>query len=329
MENVKKSMKNNSSILTYSIADFIDLSLVEILTLELLLRHSEAVIRHTLFLEVAQFLDSEQTSLDSIDKKKLDPNEKRYFQFVQKSRKFSTSSFYNNLKNLEERGLITSNLNEKGKIESIEITSLTRPLIEVILRHFIRFGVRAEEITMEAMKKAILEQIGRIQFESLFVIWLNEYIDINILRIAKNVSRSMFILSKEDFSKELENTGFKGINFSSIYNKKIREPNKIFDLTFFPFYYRDSELFGLNLTDCLKEAVRVTKKDGVIIITAQAKLPRTEGFLLNKLIDIYEKANAQTIYEIEELEQHFKDVGISNMKVFKFEGDLIGIGWVS
>ena len=326
---MEKDKKTKRPIMAYSIADFINLSLVEILTLELLLRHSEPVVRHTLFLEVSQFLESEQTSLDSIDRKKLDPSEKRYLQFLQKKeRKFSTSSFYNNLKNLEIRGLIKSNLNVKGKVESIEITSLTDPLIQVIMQHFIRFGVRAEENIMRSLRKAILEKIGKTKFDNLLVIWLNEYVDLQILRLAYGVSDSMFILSENDFTKDLENSGLERVTFSSIHNKMIREPNDIFDISFFPFFYKDCEIYGLTLAECLKEAVRVTKKNGVIVITAQVKLPEPEEFLLSQIMDIYEKANLRTIYEIDELKEHFKEAGISKMEVFDFNGELLGIGWV-
>ncbi len=328
MENDKKSAKKKPSILAYSIADFIDLSLVEILTLELLLRHSEPVVRHTLFLEVTQFLESEQTSLDSIDKKKLDPSEKRYFQFLQKGRKFSTSSFYNNLKNLEDRGLIKSNLNDKKKVQSIEITSLTKPLIDVMLQHYIRFGVRAEQATMVAIKNAVIEKIGKKKFEHVLVIWFNEYIDLQILRLAYGVSDSMFILSKNDFSRDLEQSGLKNVHYSTVYNNMIREPNDIFDMTFFPFYYRNSEISGLKLKDLLREAVRITKKNGVIVITAQTRLPKVEGYLMNRIMDIFENANSQTIYDIDELKKHFSDVGISKIEVFDYYGELIGIGWI-
>ncbi|MCJ7688902.1 MAG: hypothetical protein MUO60_06240 [Clostridiaceae bacterium] len=328
MEKVKNSSKKKASIMTYSIADFIDLSLVEILTLELLLRHSEPVVRHTLFIEISQFLQSEKTCLDLIDSKKLNSSEKRYFQFLKKQKKFSPSSFYNNLKNLEDRGLITSNLNVKGRVESIEITSLTKPLIEVILQHFIHFGVRAEERVMKTMRDSIIEKIGRTKFENLFVIWLNEYVDIQILRLTYSMSDSLFILAKNDFSKDLTQSGLTGVKFSDVYNKMIREPNEIFDMTYFPFYYRDSTLLGLNLQDLLKEAVRVTKKDGAIVITAQTKLPNTGRYLLDSMIDIFKRANIQTMYDIDELKKIFSDAGISKMDVYDFNGELIGVGWV-
>ena len=312
----------------YSIADFIDLSLVEILTLELLLRHSDPVVRHTLFLEVKQFLESEKTSLDPVDLKKLGSKEKQFFQFLGNHNKISTSSFYNNLKNLEDRGLITSNLNAKGKVESIQMTKLTSPLIETILQHFIRFGVRAAGNTLETLRDTIIERIGKSSFENLLVIWLNEYIDTKILRLTYEASGTLFILSKNDFSKDLAQSGLENVQFSKIHDKKIREPNEYFDMTYFPFYYRDAQISDLGIQDVLKEAVRVTKKDGVIVITAQTKIPKTGRYLLDMMLDIFERANNQTMYEEEELKKYFLDAGISHMDVFDHKGELIGIGWV-
>ncbi len=322
----KKEMSN--AILPYSIADFIDFSLVEVLTLQLLLRHSEPIVRHTLYLEVSQFLQNRSISLDSIDSKKLSSGEKKYFQYLQNKKTLSTSSFYNNLSNLEKRGLITSIYNEKGKVESIEITNLTRPLMEVVLQHFVRFGVRTEYPTMLIMKEAIIDKLGKTRFENLLIVWLNEYVDFQLLRVAYEASESMFILSKNDFSRDLTNRGMEKVKFSSIYNEMIREPNSIFDVVFFPFYYKNLRISGLNNSELLKEAVRVTKKNGVVIITAQSKPSKIDGGLAKQVLEIYESSNQDTIFEISELKRDFEIAGISKTEIFDIDGELVGIGWV-
>lgn len=319
----------NEKIMTYSIADFIDLSLVEVLTLQLLLRHKEPVVRHTLFLEVTQFLQSERSSFDSFDSPNLSSSEKRYLQFLKNKKKLSTSSFYNNIKILEKMGLISCKHNVKGKVEAIETTDLTGPFMNVTLQHFINFGVRAEESVMHSMKKAIMEKIKKTNFESILVIWLNEFFNLQIIRIAYEMSESLFILSRNDFSKDLINRGLKNVNFSSIYNRKIREPNEAFDVVFFPFYYKNSKTFGLSKIDLLKEARRVLKKTGVVIITVQSKLPKVEGYIASKILELYERSNYHTIYEIDELERDFNEANFSKWEIFENFGDLIGIGWVN
>ncbi|KKM78403.1 hypothetical protein LCGC14_1360290 [marine sediment metagenome] len=318
----------NENIIAYSIADFIDLSLVEVLTLQLLLRHTEPVVRHTLYLEVTQFLQSKRTSLDAFDSPDLSSSEKRYLQFLRNKKKLSTSSFYNNLKSLEKMGLISGTYNAKGKVEAIEKTDLTGPFMDVILRHFINFGVRSEEAIMHSMKKAIFEKIKKTSFENILVIWLNEFFDFQIIRIAYEVAEALFILSRNDFSKDLINRGLENVKSSSIYNRKIREPNEVFDVVFFPFYYKDSKIFDLNRVDLLKEAARVTKKSGVVIITAQSKLPKVEGRIASTILELYEKAHHHTIYEIDELEKDYNEAGFSKWEVFEHKGDLIGIGRV-
>ncbi|MFX1569285.1 MAG: hypothetical protein ACFFCV_13055 [Promethearchaeota archaeon] len=330
MERDQKSRENGTidTFLNYSIADFIDLSLVEVLTLQFLLRQSVPVVRHTLYLEVSQFLQSESLSLDTIDTRKLSSSEKRYLQFLQNRKIISTSSFYNNLSNLEKRGLIKSNYNKKGKVETIEITNLTSPFLELVLQHFVRFGVRTLYPAMLIMKEAILEKLGKDRFENVLIVWLNDYIDIKLMRIVYDICDSMFILSKNNFIKDLANNGMKNVKFSSIYGEMIREPNKIFDLVFFPFYYRNTVLSGLTITDLLKEAVRVTKKNATVIITAQSKPSEVDCNLAGKVIEIYKSANEHTIYEISEIENDFKSAGISKSEIFDHKGDLIGIGWV-
>lgn len=318
----------DETMLTYSIADFIDLSLVEVLTLQFLIRHSEPVVRHTLYLEVSQFLQSKSTALGSIDPKKLSLSEKRYLQFLQNKKMLSTSSFYNNLSNLEKKGLIKSNLNKKGKVESIEITKLTSPLLELILQHFIRFGVRAEYPAMLNMRDLIIKKLGKERFENILLVWLNDYIDLKLLRIAYDVTDSMFILAKNDFTGDLINSGMENVKFSSIYGEKIREPNEVFDIVFFPFYYRNVEISGLTNKDLLKEAARITKSQGTVIITAQSKPPKIKGELVSRVIEIYESANKDTIYKLNEMKNDFNNAGISKTEIFDHAGDLIGIGWI-
>ncbi len=329
-DNVKfgDEMTFNEKIIDYSIADFIDLSLVEVLTLQLLLRHTEPIVRHTLYLEVTQFLQSERISLNALDSPNLSSSEKLYLQFLRNRKKLSTSSFYNNLKNLEKMGLISCMYNAKGKVEAIEATDLTGPFMNATLKHFINFGVRAEESIMHSMKKVIIEKIKKTSFEGIFVIWLNEFFDIQIIRVVYEVAESLFLLSRNDFSKDLINRGLENVKSSSIYNGKIREPNEAFDMVFFPFYYKDSKVFNLNRVDLLREAARITKKTGVVIITAQSKLPKVEGRIANTILELYEKAHHHTIYEIDELEKDYNEAGFSKWEVFEHHGDMIGIGWV-
>ncbi len=326
--NFRDEKNFNENIITYSIADFIDLSLVEVLTLQLLLRHTEPIVRHTLYLEVTQFLQSERPSLDVIDSPNLSSSEKRYLQFLRNKKKLSTSSFYNNLKILEKMGLISCMYNAKGKVEAIETTDLTGPFMNVTLQHFINFGVRAEKSIMLSMKKAIMEKIKKTSFENILMIWLNEFFNFQIIRLAYEVAESLFILSRNDFSKDLINRGLESVKFSSIHNRKIREPNEAFDAVFFPFYYKDSKVFDLSRIDLLKEAARVTKKTGVVIVTAQSKLPKIDGYIANRILELYERANHHTIYEISELEKDYNEAGFSKWEVFESNGDLIGIGWV-
>ena len=318
----------NQNIITYSIADFIDLSLVEVLTLQLLLRHTEPIVRHTLYLEVTQFLKSERTSFDALNSPNLSLSEKRYLQFLKNKKKLSTSSFYNNLKILEKMGLVSCKYNAKGKVEAIEKTDLTGPFMNVTLQHFINFGVKTEESIMRSMKKVIFEKIKKTSFENILVIWLNEFFDIEIIRVAYEVAETLFLLSRNDFSKDLINSGLENVTSSSIYNRKIREPNEVFDIVFFPFYFKDSKVFNLDRVDLLKEAARVTKKKGAVIITAQGKLPKVEGRIATTILELYEKAHHHTIYEIDELEKDYNEAGFSKWEVFEHEGDIIGIGWV-
>ena len=112
-----------SPIEGFSISDVSNLSIVELIMLQILLRHGRPVIRHNLYNEVSQFLKSEKKKVaNSINFKHLTPSGQKFYKFLQSKKKFSSSSLYYSLDNLEKKGLVKYNRIDKERVESVEAT---------------------------------------------------------------------------------------------------------------------------------------------------------------------------------------------------------------
>ena len=159
---------NENSILmdSISIKHIVNLSIVDMLMLQLLLKHEKPVVRHILYNEISQFLTREkQKVVKSIKFDKSSPGAAEFKKLLEIDKKFSTSSFYNSLKNLEGKGLVKSNKNERDKVVSVEATQYTEILINTISKHVLRFGLIEDEknkhlpdIIKEVIEKEILMQ---------------------------------------------------------------------------------------------------------------------------------------------------------------------------
>ncbi|MFX1325845.1 MAG: hypothetical protein ACFE8N_12905, partial [Promethearchaeota archaeon] len=109
-----------------SIRDIGNLSIVELLVLQKLLRHGKPVVRHILYNEISQFLIREQKKVaDSINLNDLPDGAQKFHRFLKSKKKFSSSSFYYSLDNLESKGLVKFNYDDKNRIETVQATKYT------------------------------------------------------------------------------------------------------------------------------------------------------------------------------------------------------------
>jgi hypothetical protein len=78
----------------------------------------------------------------------------------------------------------------------------------------------------------------------------------------------------------------------------------------------------------LKEAIRVTKKGGHVVLTNYSELPLTENYATNNLIQIYNTINKYQISNKEQLEEDMRKAGLNKITVLDIKGFIFGIGWV-
>ena len=330
VEKKKNPNEDRKQNLTFSIVDFIDLSIIELLTLEFLIRYGRPIVRHILYNQITNFLLRESAKLDNLEKMGLSNSELKYFNFLKakKERKkkiLSTSSFYNSLSNLEKKGLIKFNKNERNKIISIEKTVLTNELMNDIIQHFISFWISYDFKIIIEIQELLLKKTGVASIENLLVIWLNFVHDMRLLQMFSRVSDTVFLLSKIDPTKEISESGLDNIKLTSIYNARIREPNEMFDAVIMPFYLI-TEIEGMNRIDLINDSLRVLKEDGNLVLIIDKKLPASNEVVLNRIVNLYNKANMGEVFTKQQILEDINKSNLKNYELIEHKGIFIVIG---
>ncbi|MBD3339781.1 MAG: hypothetical protein GF353_11770 [Candidatus Lokiarchaeota archaeon] len=306
------------------ISKFGSLSVIELLTLQRLLKHQEPVVRYVLYQEINQF---------SLPEIKEQLNAEEIFSDSLKTRELSTSSFYNSLKTLERYGLVSFNYAKtktksgREKIETVEATEEARLLLNTIFNYFFYSIIDDYDYFLE-LTQFVLNRIGSTDFSNILTVNLTGEFDVKQLRALFELANDAFILCTSDIFKSLERIGFENIKHSSIYNNKIREPKGIFDVAVIPNYKKDSEFYGLSRISFLKEVKRVVSENGVVVLTVRSPLPQTGDFYAQKVLDAFGSAVEDRVFTKQEIKNEIEQVGFSQYEVIDYKGLIIVIGWV-
>lgn len=281
---------------------FPDLSIVELIALQILSKHTEPIIRHTLLIEVNQFL-----------KKKI--------------KELSTSSFYNSLTNLERIGLITFTRKSSSKQILVSQTPYTLTVINKIFHLLLRNIIIDDfEFTIQFSKK-ILEKVGVEHFKNIFMIVMEARPNFTNIKFSIKFADNVFILLREENYDVFNKLGIENLNYSKIIHNKIREPNDFFDLVVLSSYQLRPDFYGMSRIELLKEAKRVVKSGGVVVITARSKLPITKNFYASELLKTYSNTvKERTLTELQ-MKDDMQKAEISKFDIFEYNGIIIGIGW--
>jgi predicted transcriptional regulator len=330
-----KSDENAKFIDSISIKHIVNLSIVDMVMLQLLLNHEKPVVRHILYNEISQFLTREkQEVVKSIKFDKSSPGTKEFKNLLEIDKKFSTSSFYNSLKNLEGKGLVKSNKDEKEKITSIEATQYTEILINTISKHVVRFGlIEAEKnknlpnIIKEVIERETLKLKNKKKFGTALYISFSDFINAKCIKVLFKATDNLFVLMKDEIFENILKIGLKSVQNTSIFNKTIREPENFFDAVIIPYHFKSTNLKGVSKESILKESFRVIKENGIVIIYGYNELPRIDHALLNMFIKWVENfyPDIMTSSEIKFKEDLLK-AGAKEVEIFEYKGHLFGIG---
>ncbi len=319
-----------SQIEGISIRDIGNLSIVEILVLQKLLRHGRPVVRHILFNEVSQFLINEQKKVvNSIKLKDLPVGAQKFHQFLQSEKKFSSSSFYYSLDNLEGKGLVKFNKDKNNKVESVEATKYTEVLNRTVLKHIIKFGIIVPEqdnFLTDIIKEAI-KLIEDKKFGTILYIWFREFIKPEFMKVFSEMTENLFILSREKTFENASKFGLNNVQPTALFNGTIRESDNFFDAVIVPYHYKDESVLGITKQQILKEAFRIVKSSGIVIIHGFVPIPNIDHGILNIFVKwVKEIYKGLIFYTEEQFKGELLNAGANKAETFVYKGHLFGVG---
>lgn len=325
--------RNSSSLEeNLKIGNLIDLSLVEIITLNALLEYGRPIIRYTLYTIVNSLIKDNKLDSDTISVKNLKPSENKLFNHIlekdQNSSALSTSSFYNNLSNLEQKGLIKFNRDNNGKIDTVESTLLTSRVIKLLMQFFMGTSVIPDFVKFdEGLTEKIREISGKQRLENIMGVWFSKHIFLRLINWFKNLANEVYLLSKKEYYDNYSRTDLKDVHISEIHKKRIREPNNIIEMVAIPNYKKEANFYEMERIDVLKEVHRILKPEGMVILVTKDEFPLTNDFAADELLTIYKESISNTIFTKDILIADLEEAGFSKNKILNYKGCLIGIGW--
>ncbi len=327
--------EDKTPIDSFSIKDIVNLSIVDMVMLQLLMKHTKTVVRHNLYNEISQFLTREKQKVAELTNFNDVPAGARKFQqFLQTNKKFSSSSLYYSLANLEKKGLVKFNYDKKDRVESVEATQYTEILINTILKHIIEFGlIEAEqskflpEIIKEVVEEKVLSDLEDKKFRTMLYIWFSNFINVKCINIFSTLTKNLFILSNKEAFENIYKLGLENVQNTSLFSNTIRESDNFFDGVFIPYHFRKTNFKDVSKESILSEAFRIVKENGVVIILSYTNVPDIDHAFLN----IFTKWVKNIYTDIEFYsEEGFKDellkAGAKEAEVFVYKGHLFGIG---
>ncbi|MEJ2250446.1 MAG: hypothetical protein P8Y70_15315 [Candidatus Lokiarchaeota archaeon] len=306
------------------IGDFTGLSIIDLITLQILLSHENPVVRHVLYLEVNKYIKHEEELFESRTLN-LSDTERLFYESIEVKKDLSTASFYNNLENLERLGLLCFNKNTAGKIETVEPSKLTNSVLKIILTGL--FNLYIERIMKYYFNQMdfILEKLEKNHFSSILSILLSKNIYGTYLKIVSEITKEAFVLTKQEQREILQKLHFENIKYSRIIKDKIREPEDIFELAIIPTYLKKPRFYNFTRIDLLKELIRVVKPGGYIILISGSDLDSSNNVYMNELIEIYNNLFRDIIFSEKEIEEDLHKVGLSNFRIYNHNGILVSI----
>ncbi|MHA1281036.1 MAG: hypothetical protein ACTSVV_02425 [Promethearchaeota archaeon] len=311
----------------HNISDFSDLSVAEIIALEFLVRYDEPVVRHMLYTEVKQFIESKEEVPEDRKFKAKDEYSRRFLNVINTEKRYHTSSFYNSLNNLEQKGLLKINNKEKGKKATIEPTPYTKYVPKLLLKFLINNNVMDYPEYRRDFINEFLEVLEGRNFEEVLTVWFSEYEVLSIVQMLLKFMDKVYILSKSQSNRENSRLGDKNVEYIEMTKERqIKMPENFFDGAILPVYKKNPKFFGLSRKEILEEVKRVCKPNAYIILIAIDNMKYTENYFMNDLIQMYNLALNNRIFTEDELFSDMKNVNLNDIKIFQFHGLLIGRG---
>jgi len=318
-----------------SIKDISNLSIIDMVMLQLLLKHDKPIVRHILYNEILRFLTKEkQKVVSSTSFNEAPAGAKEFQKYLKKPNKFSSSSLYYSLDNLESYGLVKYNRDENNRVISVEATQYTEILINTILKHVIKFGLIDVEqnkflpkIIKEVVEEKVLADLQDKKFGTMLYIWFSNIVNAKCISFFSTIANNLFILSNKEAFENVSKLGIENVQYSSLFEKTIRESDNFFDGVIIPYHFKGTSFKDVSKKAILQEAFRIVKENGVVIIHGYTDVPDIDHAFLNIFThwvnNIYTDVE---FYSVEKFKKELLETGAKEVEVFVYKGHLFGIG---
>lgn len=279
------------------LGDYIDLTVSQIIILFFLRVYPHGTIRFTIFQELNKHLSADD--------------------------KISSSSFYNSIRKLEKKKLISCQRKENGQITKIRI----KPKVDRVLNQagqtlilgFMDFRRNVIPQVLPYYKDII--GVTEKLYESLLVISSEMTYD-RMFTITDEIAKNVHAIVYDEVYDIYYKGGTDFIR-TEILHKKIREPNDTFDLVIISPYFKADSFFGLSRKNLLQEALRVIKPNGQLVIITGDKLPQIDHILIELFVDMISSTFGLLTISEEELKKEFEAASILNYEISSYKGFLI------
>ncbi len=301
----KNAYNNNYSIASNIILEFDDviaLSISQVFVMVMMSAFPEGTVRYNLFQSINSYLSE--------------------------NKRISASSFYNSLKRLEEKGFIRISTDESGKASLVHLTSKADNVFKQIgyIFSFTGFNFRAflPGLASKIIKKLALAQ----ELNSIIIISQEAGLDVHSYPIYENLAKHVHSVATDESYQRYILPYSPEIHQSKILNKKIREPDGEFDACFLSAYQNRNEFFNLSPIELLREAVRVTKSAGLVIIITFSVPNKTNHFIIDSFIEMVISNPFMANISENEVLHDLNEVGLKDVSISNFNGVILGFGIV-
>ncbi len=224
------------------------------------------------------------------------------------SKQFTSTKFYYALDRLEKLGYITSEEGDKKRTMMIEKTLLVDLGLDSLFKSLI-----SAKFDFLSLFKELIPRIAE-QFELNFplkklLVVIPEYekvIDTRKIELLSNLTEDLFVMTSDElYQHYMKKNRVKKIRQTTIIENQIREPNDFFDLCIYlsfdyEFNYKSDEE-GLQL---IKELMRITKVNGLLLLTGFLDYQRSSHFVLESIynqvdmLPIFNPENTKVMNEL-------------------------------
>jgi len=294
---------NSSSIDTFTgFDDVIDLSISQVFILLMISAFPEGTVRYTVLQSINSYLSPQK--------------------------RISASSFYNSLNKLERKGFLEFSADSMGNISLVHLTPKSDNAFKQIGSLFSFTGFNFRSFFPE-IASFIINQLGVTQeVDSILVISQEASLDVHAYPIIERYAKHIHVVAANDSFQKYVLPYSSEIHQTKILSGKVREPDKDFDACYLTSYQKRKEFFNLSSTELLKEAVRVTKSAGLVIVASFSIPPKVNHFIIDSFIELVASNPLIANISKDEIFHDLTTVGLKDVSVTEFNGVVLGFGVV-